>query len=104
MDPEGLELDPEEMAIFARDAETRSGEVGNVVDSIAAVHLNNSVLGFFGSWFVEDAQGSLTAIVADARTTVEALAVDADIANAVVADTADAEQAAADNLTRTEFP
>jgi hypothetical protein len=104
MNPEGLELDPEELASFARDAEARSGEVGAVVDSLAAVHLNNAVLGFFGSWFVEDAQGSLNAIVADARTTVEALAADADIANAVVAGTADAEQAATDNFTRTELP
>lgn len=104
MDTGGLELDPEELASFARDSDARSGEVGSVVDSIAAVYLNNAVLGFFGSWFVEDAQGSLTAIVADTRTTMEALAADADAANAVVADSTDAEQTATDNFTQTELP
>jgi hypothetical protein len=104
MNDQGIEIDEGELAAFASGSQARSEAVRGVVDATDSVRLNQSVLGLIGAFFVEDAGSTLSDVVTKIKASETDLGDDGDKAKAMLANVNAANQAAVDNLTRTDIP
>lgn len=103
MNDQGIEIDEGEMAAFASGSQARSEAVRGVVNATDSVSLNHSVLGLIGSLFVSDAGATLNDVRKKMQKSETDLGDDGDTAKTVIANVAAANQAAVDNLTRTDI-